>query len=92
MSSNNKLIFKAFNVFIVTNSIPTSTFYQHLLIFLFLGWPHEMASTSIIFAYPGHMGRSYFADLKVTKRNTATVLLTLTLFQTPTLTLTIILT
>jgi hypothetical protein len=32
-------------------------------------------------------GRGYFAGLKVTKRNKATVLLTLTLFQTPTLTL-----
>jgi hypothetical protein len=31
-------------------------------------------------------GRDYFAGLKVTKRNKATVLLTLTLFQTPTLT------
>jgi hypothetical protein len=28
-------------------------------------------------------GRCYFAGLKVTKRNQATVLLTLTLFQTP---------
>jgi hypothetical protein len=35
-------------------------------------------------------GRGYFAGLRVTKRNKATVLLTLTLFQTPTLTLTII--
>jgi hypothetical protein len=33
-------------------------------------------------------GRDYFAGLKVTKRNKATVLLTLTLLQTPTLTLT----
>ena len=33
------------------------------------------------------VGRCYFAGLKVTKRNQATVLLTLTLFQTPTLTL-----
>jgi hypothetical protein len=33
------------------------------------------------------VGRGYFAGLKVTKRNKATVLLTLTLFQTPTLTL-----
>jgi hypothetical protein len=32
-------------------------------------------------------GRCYFAGLKVTKRNQATVLLTLTLFQTPPLTL-----
>jgi hypothetical protein len=32
-------------------------------------------------------GRDYFAGLKVTKRNKATVLLTLTLLQTPTLTL-----
>ena len=32
-------------------------------------------------------GRGYFAGLKVTKRNQATVLLRLTLFQTPTLTL-----
>ena len=31
-------------------------------------------------------GRGYFAGLRVTKRNKATVLLTLTLFQTPTLT------
>jgi hypothetical protein len=30
-------------------------------------------------------GRDYFAGLKVTKRNKATVLLTLTLLQTPTL-------
>jgi hypothetical protein len=35
--------------------------------------------------YPG---RDYFAGLKVTKRNKATVLLTLALLQTPTLTLT----
>jgi hypothetical protein len=34
------------------------------------------------------MGRCYFAGLKVTKRNQATVLLTLTLFQTLTLILT----
>jgi hypothetical protein len=34
-------------------------------------------------------GRDYFAGLKVTKRNKATVLLTLTLLQTPTLTLTL---
>jgi hypothetical protein len=33
-------------------------------------------------------GRDYFAGLRVTKRNKATVLLTLTLLQTPTLTLT----
>jgi hypothetical protein len=32
-------------------------------------------------------GRGYFVGLRVTKRNKATVLLTLTLFQTPTLTL-----
>jgi hypothetical protein len=32
-------------------------------------------------------GRGYFAGLRVTKRNKATVLLTLTLLQTPTLTL-----
>jgi hypothetical protein len=62
--------------YIVTNSIPRSTFYQHLLIFLFLGWPHEMASTFIFFAYPEHIGRGYFAGLRVE------------LFQTPTLTLT----
>jgi hypothetical protein len=31
--------------------------------------------------------RDYFAGLRVTKRNKATVLLTLTIFQTPTLTL-----
>jgi hypothetical protein len=31
-------------------------------------------------------GRGYFAGLRVTKRNKATVLLTLTIFQTPTLT------
>jgi hypothetical protein len=37
-------------------------------------------------------GRDYFAGLRVTKRNKATVLLTLTLLQTPTLTLTRILT
>ena len=30
-------------------------------------------------------GRDYFAGLRVTKRNKATVLLTLTLLQTPTL-------
>ena len=35
------------------------------------------------------VGRGYFAGLRVTKRNKATVLLTLTLFQTPTLTLTL---
>ena len=34
----------------------------------------------------GLYGRDYFAGLRVTKRDTATVLLTLTLFQTPTLT------
>jgi hypothetical protein len=33
-------------------------------------------------------GRGYFAGLRVTKRNKTTVLLTLTLFQTPTLILT----
>jgi hypothetical protein len=38
------------------------------------------------------VGRGYFAGLRVTKRNKATVLLTLTLFQTPTLTPTLILT
>jgi hypothetical protein len=32
------------------------------------------------------LGRDYFAGLIVTKRNKATVLLTLTLLQTPTLT------
>jgi hypothetical protein len=37
-------------------------------------------------------GRGYFAGLRVTKCNKATVLLTLTLFQTETLTLTVILT
>ena len=37
-------------------------------------------------------GRGYFAGLRVTKRNKATVLLTLTLFQTPTLTLILTLT
>jgi hypothetical protein len=36
-------------------------------------------------------GRDYFAGLRVTKRNKATVLLTLTLLQTPTLTITLIL-
>jgi hypothetical protein len=35
-------------------------------------------------------GKGYFAGLRVTKRNKASVLLTLTLFQTPILTLTII--
>jgi hypothetical protein len=35
-------------------------------------------------------GRGYFAGLRVTKRNKATILLTLTLFQTPTLTLTLL--
>ena len=35
------------------------------------------------------IGRDYFAGLRVTKRNKATVLLTLTLLQTPTLTLTL---
>jgi hypothetical protein len=38
------------------------------------------------------LGRDYFAGLRVTKRNKATVLLTLTLLQTSTLTLTLILT
>ena len=37
-------------------------------------------------------GRDYFAGLKVTKRDKGTVLLRLTLLQTPTLTLTRILT
>jgi hypothetical protein len=37
-------------------------------------------------------GRDYFAGLRVTTRNKATVLLTLTLLQIPTLTLTLILT
>jgi hypothetical protein len=35
------------------------------------------------------LGRDYFAGLRVTKRNKATVLLTLTLLQTPTLILTL---
>jgi hypothetical protein len=34
--------------------------------------------------------RGYYAGIRVTKRNKATVLLTLTLFQTPTLTLTLL--
>jgi hypothetical protein len=38
------------------------------------------------------VGRGYFAGLRVTKRNKATVLLTLTLLQTPTLTLILTLT
>ena len=38
------------------------------------------------------LGRDYFAGLRVTKRNKATVLLTLTLLQTPTLTLILTLT
>jgi hypothetical protein len=42
--------------------------------------------------YISILGRDYFAGLKVTKRNKATVLLALTLLQTPTLTLTLILT
>ena len=46
--------------------------------------------------HPGHSanssGRDYFAGLKVTKRNKASVLLTLTLLQTPTLTLILTLT
>jgi hypothetical protein len=37
-------------------------------------------------------GRDYFAGLRVTKRNKATALLTLTLLQTPTLTLILTLT
>ena len=37
-------------------------------------------------------GRDYFAGLRVTKRNKATVLLTLTLLQTPILTLILTLT
>jgi hypothetical protein len=36
------------------------------------------------------IGRDYFAGLRVTKRNEATVLLTLTPLQTPTLTITLI--
>ena len=39
-----------------------------------------------------YVGRDYFAGLRVTKRNKATVLLTLTLLQTSTLTITLILT
>jgi hypothetical protein len=38
------------------------------------------------------LGRDYFAGLRVTKRNKATVLLTQTLLQTPTLTLILTLT
>ena len=39
-----------------------------------------------------YYGRGYFAGLRVTKRNKATVLLMLTLFQTPTLTVILTLT
>jgi hypothetical protein len=50
-------------------------------------------ATNVFSKYvPQLKGRGYFAGLRVTKRNKATVLLTLTLFQTPTLTLTLILT
>jgi hypothetical protein len=44
------------------------------------------------FNYKLQLGRDYFAGLRVTKRNKATVLLTLTLLQTPTLTLILTLT
>jgi hypothetical protein len=47
-------------------------------------WVNDVTSSS--------KGRDYFAGLRVTKRNKATVLLTLTLLQTPTWTLTLILT
>ena len=43
-----------------------------------------------VIALSFNKGRDYFAGLKVTKRNKATVLLTLSLLQTPTLTLTLI--
>jgi hypothetical protein len=58
MVLNNKLIFKAFYVFIAkiySNKLATFQqlhFKKHLLIFLLLGWPDEMASTSMIFAHP----------------------------------------
>ena len=48
-----------------------------------------LATNTFIWLIPVVTGRDYFAGLIVTKRNKATVLLTLTLFQTPTLTLTL---
>jgi hypothetical protein len=48
-----------------------------------------LATNTFMWLIPVVTGRDYFADLRVTKRNKATVLLTLTLFQTPTLTLTL---
>ena len=48
--------------------------------------------SKLIYSNRQEVGRDYFAGLRVTKRNKATVLLTLTLLPTPTLTLTPILT
>jgi hypothetical protein len=67
---------------IVTISAPNTTYTKYAN-FARLYFPYFTTFRN----RPLDEGRCYFAGLKVTKRNQATVLLTLTLFQTPTLTL-----
>jgi hypothetical protein len=49
---------------------------------------HNAEFVTVAIKHPDIVGRDYFAGLRVTQRNKATVLLTLTLLQTPTLILT----
>jgi hypothetical protein len=83
LKTNYEAIFAAFLLSKFFNSVPKNAG----MAFSSLYFSLSCLQLAENYATLPNLGRGYFAGLRVTKRNKATVLLTLTLFQTPTLTL-----